>query len=232
MPWNFRSRDYSFNNLEELLMIGTPRNPRTQRCNPISRILTIAILISSTAFLFAQRPQPHWPAQAVVRVWIDRIGLPAGDDDLVERAMRTWTKASAGRLTLQRTLAENDANIRVYFNGAGGNYGETRPHVNAAGFLDAAEVAILADVPIEDVMTKRIIAYLTALHELGHAIGLDHTTNFTDIMYLFRYPDDGPRYFGNYRAKLKTADDIGGAAATGLSPSDIAALKALYDDKR
>jgi len=143
--------------------------------------------------------------------------------------MRTWTKASDGRVTLQRTLVESDGNIHVYFNGAGGNYGETRPHVNAAGFIDAAEVAILADVPIQDLMTKKIIAYLTALHELGHAIGLDHTTNFTDIMYLFRYPDDGPRYFGNYRAKVKTADDIGGAAATGLSPNDIAALNALYN---
>ena len=198
----------------------------------IGRNVVVAVLVSLPAGLFAQQPEPHWPARAVVHVWIDRNGLPAGDDTLVERAMRTWTKASDGRLTLQRTLLESDANIRVHFNGAGGNYGETRPHVNAAGFIDAAEVAILADVPIPDVMTKQIIAYLTALHELGHAIGLDHTTNFADIMYLFRYPDDGPRYFGNYRAKVKTADDIGGAAATGLSTNDVAALKALYEDKR
>ena len=186
------------------------------------------MLAVATATVSAQRLQPHWPAQAVVHVWIDRNGLPAGDDDLVERAMRTWTRASDGRLAMQRTLLESGADIRVSFNGAGGNYGETRPHVNAAGFIDGAEVAILADVPIEDVMTKRIIAYLTALHELGHAIGLDHTTNFTDIMYLFRYPDDGPRYFGNYRAQVKTADDIGSPLATGLSPNDVSALRSLY----
>ena len=209
-------------------MIGTTRNPRKQRPNPIRRILAVAILLSSPRLLVAQTGPPHWPDKAVVHVWVDQRNVRPGNDDLVERAMRTWTKASGGRLTLQRTLVERDANIRVHFNGAGGNYGETRPHMNAAGFIDAAEVAILADVPIEDQLTKQIIAYLTALHELGHAIGLEHTTNFTDIMYLFRYPDDGPRYFGNYRAKLKTADDIGGAGATGLSGNDVAALKALY----
>ena len=47
-------------------------------------------------------------------------------------------------------------------------------------------------------------------------------------MYLFRQPGDGPRYFGNYRKLLKTADDIGSAAATGLSPYDVQTLRELY----
>jgi hypothetical protein len=189
-------------------------------------------MLMSGGVVAAQRATPHWPDRAVVGVWIDQRGLPAGDGELVERAMRTWTTASGGRLTLQRTLVNGAAGINVFFNDAGGNYGETRPHINAAGLIDHADVAILADVPIADVMTKQIIAYLTALHELGHAIGLEHTTNFTDIMYLFRYPDDGPRYFGNYRAKLKTASDIGSASATGLSQYDVAALKALYEENK
>jgi len=209
-------------------MVECGPNPIRRRRNPISRIVGVALMFCG-ATVAAQRPNPHWPAQAVVRVWIDQRGLPAGDDELVERAMRTWTKASDGHLTLQRTLVASDAGIRVSFNDAGGNYGETLPHVNpSTGLIDHAEVAILGDVPIADPMTKQIIAYLTALHELGHAIGLEHTTNFTDIMYLFRYPDDGPRYFGNYRAKLKTAADIGSSDATGLSQYDVAALRALY----
>jgi hypothetical protein len=172
----------------------------------------------------------HWPLHAVVPVWIDQQNMPPQGDQLAERALRTWTKASDGRVTLQRTFLRTDAKIRVVFNAAGGNYGETRPHIDTTtGLIDAADVAIAADVPIEvDPLTRQIIAYLTALHELGHALGLEHTRNFDDIMYLFRQPGDGPRYFGNYRKLLKSADDIGGASATGLSAYDVATLRALY----
>src|SRR5438552_12337749 len=155
----------------------------------------------------AVRPVLHWPLHAVVPVWIDQRNMPPQGDQLAERALRTWTKASDGRVTLQRTFVRTDAKIQIFFNAAGGNYGETRPHVNeATGVIDAADVAIAADAPIEvDPLTRQIIAYLTALHELGHALGLEHPTNFSAIMYLFRRPGDADRYFGNYRALLHSA---------------------------
>ena len=78
-------------------------------------------------------------------------------------------------------------------------------------------------------MTRHIVVYLTALHELGHALGLPHTDEFSDIMYSFRRPDDGERYFGAYRKKLRAIGDIGSASATGLSSADVAALRQLYD---
>jgi Matrixin len=178
-------------------------------------------------------PRAHWANRSVIQVWIDRQNLPARGDQLVERAMQTWGTASDGGFTLRRTFVERDAGIRVYFDGAGGNYGETRPHVNrATGLIDEAEVAIAADAPIQvDPLTREIIVYLTALHELGHALGLEHTANFDDIMYLFRQPGDGPRYFGNYRRLLRSADDIGTAAATGLSAYDVTTLRTLYNGK-
>ncbi len=77
-------------------------------------------------------------------------------------------------------------------------------------------------------MVARIVVYLTALHELGHAIGLPHSDTFTAIMYRFRRPDDGERYFGAYRRKLRSAEDVGSPAATGIDVEDIAALRALY----
>jgi len=196
--------------------------------SPMLLLLTFLISPPAPQGLFAASPDAHWAVHATIPVFIDRRNLPPQGDQLVEKAMKTWTTASAGAFTLQRTFVAGDAGIRIYFNGAGGNYGETRPHI-ANGLIDAAEVNIAADAPIDvDPITRGIIVYLTALHELGHALGLEHTRNFDDIMYLFRQPGDGPRYFGNYRSLLQTADDIGTARATGLSMNDVKALTDLY----
>jgi hypothetical protein len=195
-------------------------------------LLTLLIGPPAPQGLFAASPDAHWAVHSVIPVFVDRRNLPPQGDQLVEKALKTWTAASGGAFSLQRTFVTGDAGIRIYFNGAGGNYGETRPHIDARGLIDAAEVNIAADAPIEvDPLTRGIVVYLTALHELGHALGLEHTRNFDDIMYLFRQPGDGPRYFGNYRRLLQSADDIGTARATGLSAYDVESLRTLYNEK-
>ena len=78
-----------------------------------------------------------------------------------------------------------------------------------------------------DPLQQRLVIYLTALHELGHALGLSHTDAFDDIMYSFRRPDDGAQYFGAYRKRLRSSGDIGIGRATGLSRADLAALQDL-----
>ena len=118
--------------------------------------------------------------------------------------------------------------IRVHFMRAGALFGETVPRVDRqTGTIVQAEVAIAGDTRGES-LESQIEVYLTALHELGHALGLAHTDQFADIMYRFQAPDDATRYFARYRARVKTPSDIGTPRASGLSPDDTRRLRSLY----
>ena len=191
-------------------------------------ILGSAILGAATATLQPAREPPRWSVHSVVAVWMDPSGAPRGADALVGRALATWTRAADGRLTLQRTASRDQALIRVRFAHADGIYGETAPRIDrTTGLIASADVLIAGDVA-GDAMGQHIVIYLTALHELGHALGLPHTNAFDDIMYSFRRPDDGERYFGAYRRRLRSDDDIGAEVASGLSAADVSALQTLY----
>src|ERR1051325_5075817 len=99
---------------------------------PMGRMLLAATLLLTPAAQSGLSPQAHWASRSLISVWIDRQNMPDRGDQLVERAMRTWTTAADGAFTLRRTFITREAGIRVFFNGAGGNYGETRPRVNRA----------------------------------------------------------------------------------------------------
>ena len=207
------------------------------RLAPVCGIVCGIACAIAYAALAQPAATPRWAPGSTIVVWIDAARAPAGGPRLVERAMRTWTEAAAGRFTLTVPRADERAPVRVRFVSDAANYGETRPLVDRQTRLIAsADVTINADAQGDapgdsprDSMSRQIVVYLTALHELGHALGLPHTDDFSDIMYSFRRPDDGERYFGAYRRRLRSIDDIGSASATGLSSADITALKRLYD---
>ena len=183
----------------------------------------------TAALAASPRDRIKWPAQAVIQVWLDPRTAPPGAGALVDRALATWNAAAAGRFVLRSAESRDSANVRVRFAQADGIYGETAPRIDrSTGFIGSADVLIAGDIA-GDATEQRIVIYLTALHELGHALGLPHTDAFDDIMYRFRRPDAGARYFGAYRRRLRSAEDIGSERATGLSPADVAALQSLYD---
>jgi hypothetical protein len=194
-------------------------------------VLSALALCAAIATRAAAPSAPHWPDGARVLVWIDGDRAPAGAPALIERALSVWTDAAGGHLRLARAAARDEARIRIRFAGGDGVYGEAMPRVDrSTGLIQQADVAINADVP--EGLDGRIVIYLTALHELGHALGLRHSDSFSAIMYRFRRPDDGERFFGGYRRKIRSADDIGTARATGLDSEDVAALRDLYTLRR
>lgn len=173
--------------------------------------------------------QLHWPKGEKIGVWIDPVNAPPGGNGLVERALKTWTEAAQGRFTLHRAASSAAAAVRVRFVRSSGLYGEAAPRLDPAiGAIRRVDVTIASEIA-GDRLDKALVLYLTTLHEMGHALGLPHSDDFSTIMYGFRRPDDGERYFAAYRSRLRSIDDIGSAQATGLSPEDVAALRALYD---
>lgn len=81
-----------------------------------------------------------------------------------------------------------------WVSGRAGLYGQTRGTALGAGVyvrpnLDGLGPEILA-MGAKDKLFRHTIVYLTALHELGHAIGMPHTKEFADIMYNFAFGGD------------------------------------------
>ena len=206
------------------------------------RLVTLALVagVVSHAELSAQSLQSLEPTDATGRVTYFIADGERGseyrpsDRDLATWALNTWERSTNGALRFEPSR-EQDALVRVHWVPAtGGQYGEMRP-LTVHGRRGAAvyvrpdtdgmggEIARLARL---DSLFRDTIVYLTCLHELGHALGLGHTDDFSDIMYFFGFGGDIPAFFGRYRTRLEKRDDI--SAVSGLSPNDVERVLALY----
>jgi hypothetical protein len=208
------------------------------------QIATVAIVFGLIAFaltaVLAGVPQPAGPPDATrpITYFIangsERTGFRPTDRQLALWAFGAWQRGASGGLRLD-AASEPDAIVRLYWaDPRDGQYGEMRRIV--VGGRRGAAVFIRPDVDVlgpdiaeranADVLLRDTIVYLTCLHELGHAFGLEHTRDFRDIMYFFGYGGDVVQYFGRYRAQIRSRSDI--AAISGLSDADVKRLRSMY----
>lgn len=190
--------------------------------------------LAIAAALLASLPALGQTAPIVKTFWIEPCSVVTsacseGDADLARWALDAWSAASQKQLQFAETKDRNKALLRFLWAGKdSGLYGEAVPIlVNGAS---GSELHIQLPPPGEkDNLLRDTVVYLTCLHESGHALGLDHTAVFADIMYSFYYGGDLVEYFARYRRKLIRRDDI--RTNSGMSDADRAALLRRVESK-
>ena len=193
----------------------------------VCSLLAVAFLPSQA---ITGAPAVRWPTGRSVVVWIQKDGARERNRALVRIALSNWSEAANGSLRFEETEDIPEYGLRVFFSRQQPNFGTAMPHVDQpSGEIRSADVIIASD-PMGDRIQRDLIVYLTALHELGHVLGLRHSDNMGEIMYGFHEPEDATLTFERYRQGLRSIEDIGTPRASGLTEADRRAIQALYTD--
>ena len=145
-------------------------------------LLIFAILFITSNAAFAVEMIGRW-REMPIRVYIEENRR----DYLMERAFRDWESATNRTVEFEFTDNESEADIVVKFidkvsDKAENAVGLTYPFVNKEGYFMHALIEIAKYSEHQKIKMSNHTLMKIMRHEIGHAIGLEHTNSPNSIM--------------------------------------------------